>query len=172
MSLPVLIVGGLHAEARTAVVDGSHRVAAGSPELTRLAFAGFDTEAAAAAQHPACALLPHDADEAGVATLVRHRCRPFRPEPLYAALEDLASAAARSRGRFRLADRPDTPLSWDAVSTAPSGSLRALVWAAPRRAKADCRPAHPRGGPVSAQSSAARARAPERVRPGVGARRG
>ncbi|MFF4318012.1 CobW family GTP-binding protein [Streptomyces sp. NPDC001568] len=96
----------------------SRRVAAGSPELTRLAFAGFDTEAAAAAQHPACALLPQDADEVGVATLVWHRNRPFHPERLYAALEDLASAAARSRGRFWLADRPDTLLSWDATGGA------------------------------------------------------
>ncbi|MCX5192641.1 GTP-binding protein [Streptomyces sp. NBC_00249] len=96
----------------------ARRVAAGSPELVRLAFAGFDTEAAAAAQHPACALLPQEADEAGVATLVWHRCRPFHPERLYAALEDLACAAARSRGRFWLADRPDTLLSWEAAGGA------------------------------------------------------
>ncbi|MFD3874549.1 CobW family GTP-binding protein [Streptomyces sp. NPDC058623] len=96
----------------------AQRVAAGSPELTRLAFAGFDTEAAAAAQHPACALLPQDADEAGVATLVWHRCRPFHPERLHAALEDLAGGAARSRGRFWLADRPDALLSWDAAGGA------------------------------------------------------
>ncbi|MEU9030402.1 GTP-binding protein [Streptomyces sp. NPDC048383] len=96
----------------------AQRVAAGSPELTRLAFAGFDTEAAAASQHPACALLPQDADEAGVATLVWHRCRPFHPERLHAALEDLAAGAARSRGRFWLADRPDALLSWDAAGGA------------------------------------------------------
>ncbi|HEY9373676.1 CobW family GTP-binding protein [Streptomyces sp.] len=96
----------------------ARRVPAGSVELARAAFAGFDVEAAAAAQHPACALLPHDADDAGVTTLVWHRRRPFHPERLYQALEDLCCAAARSRGRFWLADRPDTLLAWDAAGGA------------------------------------------------------
>jgi len=86
--------------------------------LAEAALAGFDVEAAAAAQHPACALLPADADAHGVATLVWHRRRPFHPERLYAALEDLTCAAARSRGRFWLADRPDTLLHWDAAGGA------------------------------------------------------
>ncbi|MFF2328409.1 MULTISPECIES: CobW family GTP-binding protein [unclassified Streptomyces] len=94
------------------------QVSAGSDELGRLAFAGFDVEAAAAAQHPACALLPQEAEAAGVATLVWHRRRPFHPERLYRALEDLCCAAARSRGRFWLADRPDTLLAWDAAGGA------------------------------------------------------
>ncbi|MES9511934.1 GTP-binding protein [Streptomyces sp. NPDC000609] len=93
----------------------ARQVAAGSAALARLAFAGFDVEAAALAQHPACALLPQEADEAGVATLVWHRRRPFHPERLFRALEDLCCAAARSRGRFWLADRPDTLLAWDAA---------------------------------------------------------
>ncbi|GGO98849.1 CobW family GTP-binding protein [Wenjunlia tyrosinilytica] len=96
----------------------ARRVPAGSGELAQLAFDGFDVEAAAAAQHPACALLPQEADEAGVATLVWHRRRPFHPERLYQALEDLCCAAARSRGRFWLADRPDTLLAWDAAGGA------------------------------------------------------
>ncbi|WP_330335269.1 GTP-binding protein [Streptomyces sp. NBC_00536] len=96
----------------------ARQVPVGSVELTRLAFAGFDVESAAAAQHPACALLPQEADEAGVATLVWHRRRPFHPERLYEALEDLCCAAARSRGRFWLADRPDTLLAWDAAGGA------------------------------------------------------
>ncbi|GAA2272357.1 cobalamin biosynthesis protein CobW [Streptomyces ruber] len=86
--------------------------------LADAAFAGFDVEAAAAAQHPACALLPVEADECGVATLVWRGRRPFHPERLYAALEDLTCAAARSRGRFWLADRPDTLLHWDAAGGA------------------------------------------------------
>ncbi|WP_151477715.1 GTP-binding protein [Streptomyces albicerus] len=86
--------------------------------LAEAAFAGFDVEAAAAAQHPACALLPAEADECGVSTLVWHRRRPFHPERLYEALEDLTCAAARSRGRFWLADRPDTLLHWDAAGGA------------------------------------------------------
>ncbi|KAA0935794.1 GTP-binding protein [Streptomyces apricus] len=90
----------------------------GTRPLADAALAGFDVEAAAAAQHPACALLPAEADEAGVTTLVWHRCRPFHPERLYAALEELTCAAARSRGRFWLADRPDTLLHWDAAGGA------------------------------------------------------
>ncbi|MEU9861960.1 GTP-binding protein [Streptomyces sp. NPDC047971] len=96
----------------------ARRVAAGSHDLVTAAFAGFDVEAAAAAQHPACALLPQDADDAGVTTLVWRRRRPFHPERLYRALEDLCCAAARSRGRFWLADRPDTLLAWDAAGGA------------------------------------------------------
>ncbi|MFI8962765.1 CobW family GTP-binding protein [Streptomyces sp. NPDC053493] len=96
----------------------ARQVPAGSVELARAAFAGFDVEAAAAAQHPACALLPQSADEAGVTTFVWRRHRPFHPERLYEALEDLCCAAARSRGRFWLADRPDTLLAWDAAGGA------------------------------------------------------
>ncbi|MFF2192999.1 CobW family GTP-binding protein [Streptomyces sp. NPDC058157] len=96
----------------------ARKVAADSGELAEAAFAGFDVEAAAAAQHPACALLPQDADDAGVTTLVWHRRRPFHPQRLYEALEDLCCAAARSRGRFWLADRPDTLLAWDAAGGA------------------------------------------------------
>ncbi|MFF5552814.1 CobW family GTP-binding protein [Streptomyces olivaceoviridis] len=80
--------------------------------------AGFDVAAAAARVHPACALLPQSCDEHGVSTFVWRRERPFHPQRLYAALEDLACAAARSRGRFWLADRPDTLLSWDAAGGA------------------------------------------------------
>jgi G3E family GTPase len=86
--------------------------------LARAAFAGFDVEAAAAAQHPACALLPAEADAHGVSTLVWSSRRPFHPERLYAALEDLTCAAARSRGRFWLADKPDTLFHWDAAGGA------------------------------------------------------
>ncbi|MFE2261699.1 GTP-binding protein [Streptomyces griseosporeus] len=86
--------------------------------LATAALAGFDIEAAAAAQHPACALLPSEADAHGVSTLVwRHR-RPFHPERLYQALEELTCAAVRSRGRFWLADKPDTLLHWDAAGGA------------------------------------------------------
>ncbi|MEU6373298.1 GTP-binding protein [Streptomyces sp. NPDC046909] len=86
--------------------------------LAQAALAGFDVEAAAAAQHPACALLPAEADAHGVSTLVWHRRRPFHPERLYEALEDITCAAARSRGRFWLADKPDVLLHWDAAGGA------------------------------------------------------
>lgn len=86
--------------------------------LARAALAGFDVESAAAAQHPACARLPAEADAHGVATLVWHRRRPFHSERLYEALEDITCAAARSRGRFWLADKPDVLLHWDAAGGA------------------------------------------------------
>lgn len=90
----------------------------GSAGLATAARAGYDVEAAAIRQHPACALLPQEADCHGVGTMVWHRTRPFHPDRLYAALEDLTCAAVRSRGRFWLADRPDTLLSWDAAGGA------------------------------------------------------
>lgn len=105
-----------------ALLDQLHptasRIPIGGGELARAALAGFDVEAAAARQHPACALLPQDADACGVGTYVWHRHRPFHPERLHQALEDLCCAAARSRGRFWLADRPDTLLAWDAAGGA------------------------------------------------------
>ncbi|MGW5866325.1 CobW family GTP-binding protein [Streptomyces sp. NPDC055239] len=105
------LLAQLHPTARQVPISGHG-------DLAGAALAGFDVEAAAAAQHPSCALLPTDADEAGVATLVWHRERPFHPERLYQALEDLTCAAARSRGRFWLADHPDTLLGWDAAGGA------------------------------------------------------
>ncbi|WP_052851290.1 CobW family GTP-binding protein [Streptomyces avicenniae] len=96
----------------------ARQVPVSSGELAALAFAGFDVGAAADAQDAACALLPQQADESGVATLVWRRHRPFHPARLYEALEDLCCAAARSRGRFWLADRPDTLLAWDAAGGA------------------------------------------------------
>jgi len=104
------LLAQLHPTARQVVI--------GHGDLAAAALAGFDVEAAAAAQHPACALLPAEADAHGVSTLVWHRSRPFHPERLYAALEDLTCAAARSRGRFWLADKPDTLLHWDAAGGA------------------------------------------------------
>ncbi|MGY1439397.1 CobW family GTP-binding protein [Streptomyces reniochalinae] len=89
-----------------------------SAELTRVAFAGFDVGAAAEARHPSCARLPQEADEAGVVTVVWRQRRPFHPGRLYAALEDLTCAAARSQGRFWLADRPDNLLAWEAAGGA------------------------------------------------------
>ncbi|MGA5420495.1 CobW family GTP-binding protein [Streptomyces lavendulocolor] len=104
------LLSQLHPTARQVPLPGG--------DLAAAALAGFDVEAAAAAQHPACALLPQEADAHGVGTYVWHRRRPFHPERLYAALEDLCCAAARSRGRFWLADRPDTLLAWDAAGGA------------------------------------------------------
>lgn len=106
----VALLDQLHATAR--------RVSLGSPELARAALAGVDVDAAATRHHPACALLPQEADGHGVATLVWRRARPLHPGRLYAALEDLTCAAVRSRGRLWLADRPDALLTWDATGGA------------------------------------------------------
>ncbi|MEU0135828.1 GTP-binding protein [Streptomyces sp. NPDC006296] len=96
----------------------AQHVGVGSGALGARAVAGFDVTAAAAAQHPACARLPHDCDEEGISTLVWRRRRPFHAGRLYEALEDLCCAAARSRGRFWLADRPGSLLAWDAAGGA------------------------------------------------------
>lgn len=111
------LLAQLHPTARQVPI-GHGDLAGAQPLLVEAALAGFDVEAAAAAQHPACALLPADADAHGVSTLVWHRRRPFHPGRLYEALEDITCAAARSRGRFWLADKPDTLLHWDAAGGA------------------------------------------------------
>ncbi|MEU9701127.1 GTP-binding protein [Streptomyces sp. NPDC047981] len=110
------LLAQLHPTARRIAIGP--RGADADRELAAAALAGFDVEAAAAAQHPACALLPQDADDSGVTTFVWHHTRPFHPERLYAALEELTCAAARSRGRFWLADKPDVLLHWDAAGGA------------------------------------------------------
>ncbi|GAA3855638.1 CobW family GTP-binding protein [Streptomyces sedi] len=74
-----------------------------------------DVVALAARQHPGSAQLPQLAEEHGVRTMVWRQRRPFHPERLYAALPRLTSLAPRSRGRFWLADRPDSLLGWDAA---------------------------------------------------------
>lgn len=113
----VPVTGG-HPGDLAGATDASEGDASPLSPLASAALAGFDVEAAAAAQHPACALLPAEADAHGVSTFVWHRRRPFHPERLYEALEDLTCAAARSRGRFWLADHPDTLLHWDAAGGA------------------------------------------------------
>lgn len=100
------------------LTPGARKVRVDSGALGSVLLAGFDVAAAAARVHPACALLPQDCDGHDVSTLVWRHERPFHPQRLYAALEDLTCAAARSRGRFWLADRPDTLLSWDAAGGA------------------------------------------------------
>ncbi|ANS66962.1 hypothetical protein SLINC_4738 [Streptomyces lincolnensis] len=122
------LLAQLHPTARQVPIGSGHptdlagtrypRRGSAEAPLARAALAGFDVEAAAAAQHPACALLPAEADAHGVATFVWHRRRPFHPERLYSALEDITCAAARSRGRFWLADKPDVLLHWDAAGGA------------------------------------------------------
>ncbi|MEU5608530.1 GTP-binding protein [Streptomyces sparsogenes] len=102
----------------TQLTPGARHVRLGQGALGPALLSGFDVGAAAVRQHPACALLPQDGEEHGVSTLVWRRERPFHPGRLHAALEDLTCAAARSRGRFWLADRPDTLLSWDAAGGA------------------------------------------------------
>ncbi|MFD8381444.1 GTP-binding protein [Streptomyces sp. NPDC059679] len=100
------------------LTPGARKVRIGDGDMGPALLAGFDVEAAAARQHPACALLPQERDDHGVSTLVWRRDRPFHPGRLYEALEHLSCAAARSRGRFWLADRGDTLLSWDAAGGA------------------------------------------------------
>ncbi|GAA2063579.1 GTP-binding protein [Streptomyces albiaxialis] len=123
---PVLVLAGGEEEADDAdreLLRQLHPVARrvraeDGAELGRAATEGFDVGAAAARQYPACALLPQEADAEGVTTFVWRARRPFHPARLHAALQELACVAVRSRGRFWLADRPDTLLSWDAAGGA------------------------------------------------------
>jgi len=87
----------------------------GAGELPGAPRPGFDVRAAADRVSPALALMPHEREEDGVATLVWQARRPFHPARLYEALELLVPAAHRSRGRFWIASRPGTMLGWDAA---------------------------------------------------------
>jgi G3E family GTPase len=93
----------------------ARRVALGTGALTRVSGSRFDVPAARDRVNPALALLPQQAENCGVATLVWERRRPLHPARLHEALEQLVPAAHRSRGRFWLANRPDMMLAWDAA---------------------------------------------------------
>jgi G3E family GTPase len=93
----------------------AHIVHLGLRELTRVATAGFDTNAAAYRVSPALAQLPQQCEHDGVTTLLWRRRRPLHPERLHQALDQLVPCAQRSRGRFWLANRPDVMLAWDAA---------------------------------------------------------
>jgi G3E family GTPase len=87
----------------------------GSGGLIGAVFAGFEVDAAAQRMSPPMALLPQEAENDGVATLVWKRRQPLHPARLYEALGQLVPTAQRSRGRFWLANRPDVMLGWDAA---------------------------------------------------------
>lgn len=78
--------------------------------------APVDVAALAARVDPATIRLPCDQDSGGVSTVTWRRLRPFHPARLYDAMNELAAAAVRSRGRFWMANRPHTMLSWDGVA--------------------------------------------------------
>ncbi|GAA1017382.1 cobalamin biosynthesis protein CobW [Acrocarpospora pleiomorpha] len=65
---------------------------------------------------PATAVLPCDARDGEVTTVVWHRLRPLHPGRLYEALDELVTQTVRSRGRFWLATRHERLLGWDAVA--------------------------------------------------------
>ncbi|GAB1823729.1 CobW family GTP-binding protein [Herbidospora sp. RD11066] len=65
---------------------------------------------------PATAVLPCDARDGEITTVVWHRLRPLHPARLFEALDDLVTESVRSRGRFWLASRHDRLLGWDAVA--------------------------------------------------------
>ncbi|MFY1692917.1 CobW family GTP-binding protein [Plantactinospora sp. WMMB782] len=54
---------------------------------------------------------PHP--DCGVVSVVYRARRPFHPERLHDALEDLGAEAIRSRGHLWLASQPDTAVAWD-----------------------------------------------------------
>jgi G3E family GTPase len=55
--------------------------------------------------------------EGRVETLVWQSTRPFHPERLYDALEDLVAGTARGKGTVWLASRPHARLGWDSFGT-------------------------------------------------------
>jgi G3E family GTPase len=93
----------------------ARRLALGTGALAAITDCRFDITAARDRVNPALAQLPQAAEHSGVSTLVWERRRPLHPQRFHAALEELVPAAHRSRGRFWLANRPDTMLAWDAA---------------------------------------------------------
>ncbi|WP_435796440.1 GTP-binding protein [Kitasatospora indigofera] len=87
----------------------------GAGQLASCVLDGFDVAAARDRVNPALALLPQEADEAGVSTMVWERRAPLHPGRLHEAMEQLVPAARRSRGRFWTVNRPDQMLAWDAA---------------------------------------------------------
>ncbi|SJZ79819.1 GTPase, G3E family [Marinactinospora thermotolerans DSM 45154] len=86
--------------------------------LLRATRGRFSPRTAAARLDPACAQYPASRRTGRVSTMTWRRRRPLHPERLHAALERLAEAAPRSRGRFWLAGRLDTLLTWEAAGGA------------------------------------------------------
>lgn len=83
--------------------------------LAALADGTFDVQAAAARTDLATAT-PLDSCAVGeVRTVTWRRSRPLHPGRLHAVLDDVVATSLRSRGRFWLANRPDTMLVWDAA---------------------------------------------------------
>ncbi|TCO41633.1 cobalamin synthesis protein cobW-like protein [Kribbella antiqua] len=56
-------------------------------------------------------------DDGPVQTLIWQSDRPFHPERLYDALEDLVAGTARGRGTVWLATQPQNRLGWDSFGT-------------------------------------------------------
>ncbi|WP_019630526.1 GTP-binding protein [Actinomadura atramentaria] len=65
---------------------------------------------------PATARLPGDARNEAATTVAWLSRRPLHPARFFAAMDELAGASVRSRGRFWLASRPDRMIAWDAVA--------------------------------------------------------
>ncbi|WP_066370845.1 CobW family GTP-binding protein [Herbidospora mongoliensis] len=74
------------------------------------------TEVLAERVDPATAVLPCDARDGEITTVVWHRLRPLHPARLFEAIDDLVTESVRSRGRFWLASRHERLLGWDAVA--------------------------------------------------------
>ncbi|WP_229070254.1 GTP-binding protein [Actinoplanes sp. DH11] len=66
----------------------------------------------------------HDPDTAGVSSVLFETRRPFHPERLHDALEELTGEALRGRGQLWIASQPDTALAFEfAGGTLELGSL-------------------------------------------------
>jgi G3E family GTPase len=76
-----------------------------------------DLAAAAAALEPGSICAPLTEADAAVRTLVWQAARPFHPQRLYDALEDLVVGSARGRGTIWLASLPQVRLGWESFGT-------------------------------------------------------
>ncbi|TWD80262.1 cobalamin synthesis protein cobW-like protein [Kribbella amoyensis] len=76
-----------------------------------------DPDAAETRVEPGTITAPVWEESGGVRTLVWQSTRPFHPERLYDALEDLVAGTARGKGTVWLATQSHARLGWDSFGT-------------------------------------------------------
>jgi G3E family GTPase len=76
-----------------------------------------DPDAAQTWVEPGSICAPLHESAGDVQTLVWQAARPFHPERLYDALEDLVAGSARGKGTVWLASQPHARLSWDSFGS-------------------------------------------------------
>lgn len=86
----------------------------------------------------------------GVVACVFHARRPFIPEWLHEALDEITRRVLRSRGHFWLASRPDSVMTWESADGLTLGPVSGWLAGLPDEhwTGVDAERRHPRLGPL------------------------